>query len=65
MKKADTQRFEATIRKQGPNSYVDVPEQVSTAFAHLAEADRISVEGKLSDAEGHVPSSGVRGASSC
>ena len=49
MAKASTQRFQATIYKQGPNPYVDVPDRVSQAFARQAGAGRISVEGKLND----------------
>ena len=45
-----TQTFEAKIRKQGPNPYVDVPERVSLAFGHHARGGRISVEGRLNDA---------------
>jgi hypothetical protein len=40
-------RFRATIRKEGPNPYVDVPDRVSRAFAHYAKAGRIPVEGTL------------------
>ena len=41
------QHFQATIGKQGPNPYVDVPERVSVAFAHHARGGRVSVEGRL------------------
>ena len=44
------QRFEATIFKQGPNPYVDVPENVSEALAEHGQAGRISVEGELNGA---------------
>ena len=49
MAKASTQRFQATIYKQGPNPYVHVPDRISQAFARQARAGRISVEGKLND----------------
>lgn len=39
--------FRATIRKQGPNPYVDIPERVSRALASYAKAGRIYVEGTL------------------
>ena len=48
--KAETRRFRATIKKQGPNPYVEVPEGVSRALAEFARASRISVEGKLNGA---------------
>ena len=44
------QRFEASIGKQGPNPYVDVPEEVSLAFAHDSREGRVSVEGRLNEA---------------
>ena len=50
MAKAETQRFRATIKKQGPNPYVDVPEGVSRAFAEYERAGRISVEGRVDGA---------------
>ena len=43
------QRFQAMIGKQGPNPYVDVPEEISLAFAHHARGGRISVEGSLNE----------------
>lgn len=42
-----TRRFRATIHRQGPNPYVDVPQAVSRAFATFARAGRISFEGAL------------------
>jgi hypothetical protein len=45
-----SRRFRATIRKQGANPYVDVPEAVSRAFAPLARAGRIAFEGTLNGA---------------
>ena len=47
MAKVLPQRFQATIHKQGPNPYVDIPERVSCAFSQYEYASRISVEGKL------------------
>ena len=44
------QRFQARIGKQGPNPYVDVPEEVSLAFAHHSRGGRVSVEGRLNEA---------------
>ena len=44
------QRFRARIGKQGPNPYVDVPEEVSLAFAHDSWGGRVSVEGRLNEA---------------
>ena len=41
------ERFRATIRKQGPNPYVDIPLRVSRAFAAYARSGRIQVEGDL------------------
>ena len=49
MAKVPTQQFQATIYKQGPNPFVDVPEQVSLSFSDYAQAGRISVEGKLDE----------------
>lgn len=49
MAKVPTQQFQATIYKQGPNPFVDVPEQVSLSFSDCAQAGRISVEGKLNE----------------
>ena len=49
MASAKAQRFRATVLRQGPNPYVDIPERVSLAFAQLARAGRISVIGKLND----------------
>lgn len=43
-------RFRATILKQGPNPYVDVPERVSRAFAPYVRAGRIAFEGRLNGA---------------
>ncbi len=40
-------RFRATIRRQGPNPYVDVPERVSRAFEPYGRDGRISVLGAL------------------
>jgi Bacteriocin-protection, YdeI or OmpD-Associated/Domain of unknown function (DUF1905)/Domain of unknown function (DUF5655) len=45
------QRFRATIRKQGPNPYADVPERVSRAFSAWQRDGRISVVGRLNRAE--------------
>jgi hypothetical protein len=45
-----TRRFRATIRKQGPNPYVDVPAGVSRAFSPHAREGRIRVEGRLEKA---------------
>lgn len=45
-----SQRFRATIRKQGPNPYVDVPEAVSRAFAAYARSGRVGFEGTLDKA---------------
>jgi hypothetical protein len=45
------QRFRALIRKQGPNSYVDVPLRVSRAFRDRQRDGRISVVGRLNRAE--------------
>ena len=47
MAKAPRQRFRATIHRQGPNPYVDVPAWVSRAFSDYARDGRISVEGEL------------------
>ena len=44
------QRFRARIGKQGPNPYVDIPEEVSLAFAHDSRGGRVSVEGRLNEA---------------
>ena len=44
------QRFRARVGKQGPNPYVDVPEEVSLAFAHHSRGGRVSVEGRLNEA---------------
>lgn len=41
------QEFAATIKKQGPNPYVDIPETVSRAFARHALAGRVRVSGAL------------------
>jgi Bacteriocin-protection, YdeI or OmpD-Associated/Domain of unknown function (DUF1905)/Domain of unknown function (DUF5655) len=43
-------RFRATIRRQGPNPYVDVPQAISRAFARHARAGRIRFDGKLNGA---------------
>ncbi len=43
-------RFRATVKKQGPNPYVDVPDRVSRALASHARAGRIGFEGTLSGA---------------
>lgn len=50
-RRSGPRRFRATIRKLGPNPYVEVPERVSAAFAPWARAGRISVEGRL----GRIP----------
>ena len=50
MRNIPPQAFQAKVRKQGPNPYVDVPERVSLAFACHARGGRISVEGRLNDA---------------
>ena len=50
MVSARAKRFHATVYRQGPNPYVDVPERVSRAFALYSRAGRISVEGRLNDA---------------
>lgn len=44
---AHARGFRATIRRQGPNPYVDVPEAVARAFAAYARAGRITFEGTL------------------
>ena len=49
MAKVLPQRFQATIHKQGPNPYVDIPERVTCAFSQYEYASRISVEGRLND----------------
>ncbi len=43
-------RFRATIHKQGPNPYVEVPEAVSRASAAYTHAGRVSFEGTLNKA---------------
>jgi len=43
------QRFRATIHKQGPNPYVDVPQRISRAFGGYARAGRITSEGTLNN----------------
>jgi hypothetical protein len=43
-------RFRATIRKQGPNPYVDIPPEMSRGFARYARVGRIRVEGRLEEA---------------
>ncbi len=40
-------RFDATIARQGPNPYVDVPARVSEALADAAVAGRIRVAGTV------------------
>ncbi len=49
-RQARAQRFRATIRRQGPNPYVDVPEAVSREFAAYARAGRVRFEGTLNKA---------------
>ncbi len=44
-------RFEARIRKQGPNFHVEVPPAVSRAFARFAERGKIRVHGTLGGVE--------------
>lgn len=44
---AGAKHFRATIRKQGLNAHVDVPERVSRAFTAYARAGRITFEGRL------------------
>lgn len=47
---AHARGFRATIRRLGPNPYVDVPEAVARAFAAYARAGRITFEGTLNKA---------------
>lgn len=42
--------FRATICRQGPNPYIDVPQSVSRAFEAYARAGRVSVVGRLNKA---------------
>ena len=44
---APTASFEATVHKQGPNAYVNVPESVTRAFSAYAAAGRNRVVGAL------------------
>jgi hypothetical protein len=47
---AAPQRFRATVRLQGPYSYVDIPSRVSQAFEEYSRSGRIRVDGKLKTA---------------
>lgn len=58
---AIVRRFRAKIQKRGVNPFVDVPGEVSRAFARYGRGGRVRVEGRVEDAPLHatlVPVSG-------
>lgn len=46
-----THRFKAKVKQNGPNPYVEIPPDISAAFAKYAEKGRIRVSGTLETAE--------------
>lgn len=51
MESSQPRKFRATILKQGPNPYVDIPESISRAFEAWGKGGRISVAGTLNETE--------------
>ena len=56
MAESPPQQFAAALHKQGPNPYVNVPEEVSRAFSPYQHGGRIAVEGTLNGVSifGHI-----------